>query len=180
MLDLYYRRNYGVNNSFFEKIAIIGATLGRGTKKQIEVLTNFGKSYGMTLQIINDIGDFVPPKYNLGTEEKLPEDAYSDIKHGKLTLPIIYCLINGTNEEKEQVIEALTNKNINEDKLLEVTRILVNNGSIDFAKKTALDFSKKAKSYLEIFPKEKRSLFEELCFIAYTNRYYKALRKFKQ
>jgi len=180
LLQLYYKRDYGVNNSFFEKLAMIGAILGKGTKKQVEALANFGKDYGMMLQIINDIGDFVPPKYNLGTEEKLPEDAYSDIKHGKLTFPIIYSLTHGNKEENKLVIEALTNPNIEDTKLIEVTKILVKNGSIDFSKKTALDFVRKAKSYLKIFPKDKKGLFEEMCFVSFTNRYYKALSKFKQ
>lgn len=179
LLKLYYKRNYGVNNSFFEKIGIIGAILGGGTKKQVDALGQFGKNYGMMLQIINDIGDFVPPKYNLGTEEKLPEDAHSDIKHGKLTLPIIYSLVHGNEKENKIIIEALKNSNLEDNKFIEVTKVLVKNGSIDFSKKTALDFVKKAKNSLKIFPEEKRELIAGLCFMAYTNRYYKALQKFK-
>ena len=170
-LQLYYKRDYGVNNSFFEKIGMIGAILGVGTKKQVEALANFGKDYGMMLQIINDIGDFVPPKDNLGTEEKLSEDAYSDIKHGKLTLPIIYSLTHGDKEENKIVIEALTNPNIEDNKLLEVTKVLVNNGSIDFSKKTALDFITRGKKHLKIFPKEKRMVLSTMEVIAWTNRY---------
>lgn len=180
LLQLYYKRDYGVNNSFFEKIGMIGAILGEGTKKQVETLANFGKDYGMMLQIINDIGDFVPPKYNLGTEEKLPEDAYSDIKHGKLTLPIIYSLTHGSKEDNKLVIEALTNPNIEDHKLIEVTKTLVRNGSIDFSKKTALDFITQGKKHLKIFSKEKRTALSTMEVIAWTNRYYKALSKFKQ
>jgi geranylgeranyl pyrophosphate synthase len=177
--ELYYKRNWGVNNSFFEKIAIIGATLGKGNEKQIGALGNFGKNYGMMLQIINDVGDFVPPEDNLGTEEKLPEDAYSDVKHGKLTLPIIYCLLKGSEADKKLLISALTNKNTERHTLRDITRILVNNGSIDYSEKTALEFAKKAKSFLKVFPKNKKSILEEMCFISYTNRYYKKLRKFR-
>ncbi|MDD5341675.1 MAG: polyprenyl synthetase family protein [Patescibacteria group bacterium] len=179
LMAVYYKRDDYVNNSFFEKIGIIGGILGRGTKKQIEALTNFGRNYGMMLQIINDIGDFVPPEYNLGTEEKLPQDAYSDIRHGKLTIPIIYCLTHGSSDEIKLVKEALTNKNIESKKLIEVTNILVNNGSIDFAKQTAHDYASKAKKYLKIFPTKVQDLIGEMCFMAYSNRYYKELQKFK-
>jgi len=180
LLNLYYKRNYGVNNSFFEKIGIIGATLGKGTKIQIEALANFGKDYGMMLQIINDIGDFVPPKYNLGTEEKLPEDAYSDIKHGKLTLPIIYSLTHGNKKDNQIVVEALTNPELKKSKLIGVTKILVKNGSIAYSQKMALNFIIRGKKHLRIFSKEKRTPLSTMEVIAWTNRYYKALSKFKE
>ena len=180
LLNFYYKRNYGVNNSFFEKIGIIGAILGNGTKIQIEALANFGKDYGMMLQIINDIGDFVPPQYNLGTEEKLPEDAYSDIKHRKLTLPIIYSLTHGDKKDNQIIVEALMNHGLEKNKLIEITKILVRNGSIDYCKKTALNFIIKGKKYLRIFSKEKRMPLSAMEVIAWTNRYYKALSKFKE
>lgn len=178
MLELYYKRNYGVNNSYFEKIAIIGSILGGGTKKQVNALSEFGKNYGMALQMINDIGDFVPPEHNLGTEEKLPEDAYSDIKHGKLTLPVIYTLAKGKDEEKKLLIKALKNQAMPSE-LLDITKILVNNGAINYSRKIVLDFVKKAKSYLSIFDQNSKDLFDEMCFVAYTNRYYKELDKLK-
>ena len=177
-MRLYYRRNYEVNNSFFEKIGVIGSILGKGTKKEIEALAGFGKNYGMALQIINDIGDFVPPEQNLGTEEKLPEDAYSDIKHKKLTLPVIYTLINGSDNDKKLIVKILSG-NFSNDNLNEVTKILTNNGSVDYSKKTALDFTHKAKSYLRVFSVKYQTILEELCFVAYSNRYYKTLLKFK-
>ena len=176
--DLYYRRNYAVNNSFFEKLGIIGATLGKGTEKEIEALAGFGKNYGMALQMINDIGDFVPPELNSGTEEKLSEDAYSDIKHKKLTLPIIYTLIKGTNVDRNLVIKSL-NGEYDKDILIEITKILVNNGSIDYTKEKVSEFIRKAKIYLKIFSGKKRDILEQMCFISYSNRYYKALNEFK-
>lgn len=180
LMEVYYKRDDYVNNSFFEKIGIIGGILGKGTAKQIEALAKFGRNYGMMMQIINDIGDFVPPEYNLGTEEKLPQDAYSDIRHGKLTIPIIYCLTHGSANEIKLVKEALTNKNIELKKIVEVTKALVNNGSIDFAKQTAHEYASKAKKYLKIFSAKDQDLIGGMCFMAYSNRYYKDLQKFKK
>ncbi len=180
LLDSYYKRVYLMNDSFFEKIAIIGAILGNGTKKQIKALANFGKNYGTMLQIINDISDFVPPMFRLGTNEKTPLDAYSDVKNGKLTLPIIYTLTYGNNEEKKLIKSILGNKNVESKKLLELTKILLLNKSIKFSQQKAYEFAKKAKINLSIFPKKKRIYLEGMCFVAYTNKYYKALQKFKK
>jgi len=179
LTDLYYKRNYGVNNSFFEKIGIIGGILGKGTKEEIKALAGFGKNYGMALQIINDIGDFVPPENNLGTEEKLPKDAYSDVKHKKLTLPTIYTLIKGTDIDKKLTIQVLNGK-YTKSNLIKLTKIFVNNGSIDYSKRIVLDFIHKAKSYLKVFSEKERILLEGICFIAYSNRYYKILNKFRE
>jgi geranylgeranyl pyrophosphate synthase len=178
MLELYYKRNYGVNGSYFEKIAITGGIFGGGTEKQINALSEFSKNFGMVQQIINDIGDFVPPEHNLGTEEKLPEDAYSDIKHGKLMLPVIYTLVKGRDKEKTLLIKALKNQ-ATPAELLDITKIIVNNGAISYSRKIVLDFVKKAKSYLSIFDSETKDLFEGMCFVAYTHRYYKELDKLK-
>jgi len=180
MIDLYYKRNYGVNNSFFEKIALIGAILGNGTKEQINALGEFGKNYGMVMQIINDIGDFVPPKYNAGTEEKLPEDAYSDIKHKKLTLPLIYTLIKGSESNKTEIKRILERDNPSEEELIKVTELLVNNGSISFSQKIARDFMEKAKKAINIFSKEERDPLSTMGVISWSNRYYKALKEFKK
>ncbi|MFH1759135.1 MAG: polyprenyl synthetase family protein [Patescibacteria group bacterium] len=181
MLNLYYRTNDGFNNSFFEKLAMIGGILGNGTERQIKALGNFGRNYGMALQIINDIGDFVPPEDNAGTDEKIPDDSYSDIKHRKLTLPIIYTLTKGSNEEREIIIKVLEKgKRATIKELRKITEILVNNGAIAYSQNIVRDFIHKAKSCLSVFKEKDRNLIEGVCFIGYSNRYYKALRKFKK
>ncbi len=179
LMDSYYKRSYLITASFYEKISLVGAILGNGSTEHTEALVNFAKHYGMMVQIINDISDFVPPEFNKGTEEKIPDDAFSDMKHGKLTLPILYTLINGTNRDKFEITKIFMEKDFGLEKLVSGTRLLVKNGSIASAKNIALKYADKAKSYLVVLPDEKKKLLDQLTFQAYANRYYKALQKFE-
>ena len=181
MIKCCNKRLYMINASYYEKIAIIGAILGNGTKEQIKALAEFGKNYGMLLQITNDIADFTPAKHGLGTSEKIPEDAYSDIKHGKLTYPIIYALHYGTGEERARLVEIIKQgKKVDETELIELTKILVNNGSIDFARKSARKHYNKAKQPLKIFDKEKRKYLSAMSIMGISNRYYKILNQYRE
>lgn len=176
MLKLCDRRLYLINAAYFEKISLIGGILAEASQEQLNSLTAFGKNYGLVIQIVNDIADFVPPKYNLGTSEKLPTDAYSDVKHGKLTYPIIYTLHNGSSKEKDELVGIIEKgSHVQSEELAELTQLLMRNGSIDFAKKQARAYSRQAKSALKKFSKEKRETLSRMCALAYTNRFYKAL-----
>jgi octaprenyl-diphosphate synthase len=168
-----------INAVFYEKIAEITSILAKdGTREQTDALVRFGYNFGMAQQIINDIADFVPPADAGKTDEKVPEDAYSDIKHGKLTLPIIYALENGSDREKQAIRKSLQDLS-SPDELIEITRVLIQNGSITFAQKEARKYISEAKREMNCFSKEQKDPFESMCFVAYNNRYYKALREYR-
>ncbi len=179
LLQEYYKRNYLMNNSLFEKIAIASALLSDASTEQKEAMAQFGRNYGMMLQIINDIADFVPASLVQGTEEKIPEDAYADLKQGRLTLPAIHALFHAAPNDRRQISQALSVIHFTEPELINVTRMLLRNKSIRYAQRMAEQFARDAKSCLSIFPAEQRIPLEDMCFIAYTNRYYKALQKLK-
>ena len=178
MKEKYLERCYLINGVFYEEIAEIASVLGNGSQKNEKALKNFGKYFGITQQIVNDIADFVPPEKNQGTEEKVPDDSYSDFKHGKLTLPIIYSLINGTNNEKKMIMDMIGDKNIETDNFLKLTKMLVKNRSIEYSINTAIEYARNARSCLdELMNTEKEKPLWPMLDVAYTNRYYKALRE---
>lgn len=178
MIVSFRKRTYMINASYCEKIAKMGAILADSGAKEINALSVFGKKYGMLLQIVNDVADFVPSSDNTGTSEKIPEDSYSDVRHGKLTHPVIYTLHHGTDEERRKLIGIIERGMCaKEDELNELTRILIKNGAIHFAQQRAKQHVKKAKEALRIFDKEERRYLSTMCVIADTNRYYKALNK---
>jgi geranylgeranyl pyrophosphate synthase len=176
MMNLCDKRTYLINASYFEKIGMMGWILADGREEELISLGAFGKNYGMLLQIVNDIADFVPPQHDLKTCEKLVTDAYSDIKHGKLTYPIIYTLHKGAAEEKSKLIRIIEKANQAEPaELIELTQLLMRNGSMEFARKKGIEYYHLAKRALNGFDKEKRSYLDSMCVIAWTNRFYKAL-----
>ena len=56
------------------------------SRSDIEALTNFGQSFGMTFQIFDDILDLI------GTDESLGKPAGHDLVEGIYTLPVIRAL----------------------------------------------------------------------------------------
>jgi geranylgeranyl pyrophosphate synthase len=177
LTDLYLRRCYGTNAHYFEAIGKISAILADGTEAQIKALGEFGKNYGIALQIVNDISDFVPPEEGLSTSEKIPEDAYADLINGKLTYPIIYTLTKGKNSDKRSLIMALT-KRMKKKEMVKITRLLAQNGAFSASKRLARQYARKAHNAIKIFEKEKRRPLSLMCVMLMSNRYYKALEKY--
>jgi geranylgeranyl pyrophosphate synthase len=182
-MDLCSKRIYEINASFFEKLAAMGAiAAGEMDDSRISALSNFGKSYGMALQIVNDIADFVPPRINSGTTEKTGNDAYNDIKNRKMTYPVIWLLHNGSGENK-CLLEKVLSEGFNADpnQLEELTRVLVRGGAINFAKQKAKTYGIEAKRNLHNhFSKEKRRFISSMCAMFYKNRHYDALKEFEK
>jgi len=182
-MSLCTKRIYEINAFYFEKLAAMGAIAAGETEEfKIFALSNFGKNYGMALQIVNDISDFVPPRINSGTTEKTSNDAYNDIKNGKMTYPVIWLLHNGSNKDK-CLLEKIINEGFNADpnQLEELTGVLVKSGAINFAKQEARIYGIEAKRSLhDNFSKEGREFISSMCVIFYINRYYDALKEFKK
>lgn len=182
-MNLCSKRIYEINAFYFEKLAAMGAiAAGEKDESKISALSNFGKAYGMALQIVNDIADFVPPRINSGTTEKTSNDAYNDIKNGKMTYPVIWLLHNGSDEDK-CLLEKILNEGFNADlnQLEELTRVLVRSGAINFAKQKAKMYGIEAKRNLHNnFSKEERKFISAMCLVFYNNRYYNALKEFER
>ncbi len=63
-----------------------GALLGKKDKKVVDILERYGLDFGIAFQIVDDCFDL------MGEEKKLGKSLGSDIRRGKLTLPLIYFL----------------------------------------------------------------------------------------
>ena len=173
-------RMYKMNASFFEKIATMGAMVANESdSSKISSLSDFGRAYGMGLQSVNDIADFVPPRINSGTTEKTGNDAYSDVKHGKMTYPIIWLLENGSAKDKRVLEEILeTGQEAKLPQLEKLTRVLVRSGAINFAKQKVKVYRNQAKHALhKAFSKNERKYLSTMCTMFDKNRYYEALKK---
>lgn len=174
---LYELRNQ-VNYPFYEWIASIAAALAGIDDDRKSAVVKFGYNFGMMQQIVNDIADFVPPEMNAGTDTKLPEDAYSDIKHGKLTLPTIEALTERPCRGRELLVSVLRGEVVNHEELINITKFMVQSGAIRRAQDAARAHASQALTQLSGLSVDARWPFECMCHIAYSNRYYRELRNF--
>ncbi|MGB4592455.1 MAG: polyprenyl synthetase family protein [Coriobacteriia bacterium] len=119
----------------------VGAIVGGGTEEQIEALRAFGMAAGLAFQIQDDVLNLV------GTKESTKKDFRSDISEGKRTLVAIHAL--GVALRKERLLTILASHPEDPAVLQEAVDIMVEAGSIEYAKTYALDVVRDAKKGLE-------------------------------
>jgi geranylgeranyl pyrophosphate synthase len=71
--------------------------LAAGTPETVESFRRFGMGIGMAFQIIDDTLDFV------GRQTRVGKPVMSDLREGKLTLPVLVCLEKSSVSEKKKI-----------------------------------------------------------------------------
>ena len=179
-MPMYLERCYGLSGSFNEYIMYIGGLLAGAEEEKLKALKEFGKNFGIALQIVNDIGDLIPPGLDSFIAREY-QDFFSDIKNGRLTLPIFYSLKFGKKEDTERIMKLQGSSCMRKQDIFEVTRLLNQSGGIPYARKVATQFAKRAKQYLGVFDLNmSRTFLSVLLSMITTNKYFVALRKLEE
>jgi len=124
----------------FEAATQMGPILAK--KPELEpAFIAYGKHLGAAFQLIDDALDYT------ANEEELGKNIGDDLAEGKPTLPLIYVLENGTEEEKATIRKAIETEGI---KLLdEVTTIIKASGAIAYTQDIAQNEADLAKASLD-------------------------------
>ncbi|HUP45347.1 MAG TPA: polyprenyl synthetase family protein [Thermoanaerobaculia bacterium] len=109
-------------------------------------LFNYGLNLGICFQLIDDLLDFT------SSTEVLGKPALSDLKEGKLTLPLILTMPRATAGEREIIARVVTNKSFDGVAPEEVIAIVRRHGAIEETRKIARDYASRARAALEPFP----------------------------
>lgn len=130
----------------FSACCIIPAILQGATPKQEEALEKFGLNVGIAFQLMDDMLDLDSKQKIIG------KPVGSDLKEGKLTLPVIYLLERGTPGHAEKIKTVLTERNFNKVSREEIYNDLIEYKIIEATRAIATSYAEKAASYLDIFP----------------------------
>ncbi|MFN7990633.1 MAG: polyprenyl synthetase family protein [Candidatus Micrarchaeia archaeon] len=131
-----------------------GAILAGAGKKQSAALRRYGESIGAAFQIQDDVlnvtGDF----------EKYKKEIGGDITEGKRTLMVVHCLSKAPAGEKKALTDILSRHTADKADIATAIELLKKHGSVDYARRRALDLVSAAKSELGSLPPsdDKRSL----------------------
>jgi len=124
--------------------AVIGAIMAGLNSAECDNIYSIGLDIGFAFQIIDDTFDFSDDSSITG------KDIGNDFKDGKITLPFIYILNNGTEEEKRNVRNfAADPDSADWDKVREMIH---SSGAFKYSINRAGEFAAKAQKNLEIFP----------------------------
>jgi len=125
--------------------AFIGAVKSGLGVADCDKVYNIGLDIGYAFQIIDDTIDF---DHNSAVTGK---DVGNDFKDGKITLPFIYTLNNGTISEKSDLKNFISDPEGTD--FNKVRDIIHSSGAFNYSKKKAHEFGDRAKKQLEYFPK---------------------------
>jgi len=124
----------------------IPAYLTDANEANAAALQTYGYNLGISFQLIDDLLDFT------SSTEVLGKPALSDLKEGKLTLPLILALPRATTRERELVTRIATGKSFDGVDPAEVSDIARKYDALDETRAIARDYAQRARTALDAFP----------------------------
>lgn len=142
----------------FEAAARIGALIASASEAEIEAAAEYGRFIGTAFQLIDDVLDYT------GETEEIGKNLGDDLREGKMTLPLIYLMQNGTPEQRQLVRDCIENGD--ENQFSQILAAITSCGGLEYARQAAGKAAQSAASIL-LLPD---SLFKEtllkLCVFA--------------
>ena len=101
---------------------------------------------GTAFQLIDDVLDYD------GDSESLGKNIGDDLAEGKPTLPLIYAIEHGSDEQAKLIKKVLTDEELKSETLSQVITIVQDCGALDYARKLAESESAQALECLQALP----------------------------
>jgi len=112
----------------FEASSHSAAALAQATKEQSEALRRYGDHLGIAFQLIDDCLDYQGDSATMG------KNLGDDLAEGKPTLPLIYCMREGSATQADLVRQAIEQGGGN---LAAIGRAIKDSGALDYTEKLA-------------------------------------------
>ena len=140
--DKYHEVIYGKTACLFEAAAQIGAILGGSDTYVEQALADFGKHLGTAFQLVDDALDYS------ASSDELGKNVGDDLDEGKPTLPLIYAMEKGDDEQKSLIRSAIEKGGL--EHIEAITRIIEATGALDYTMSRARHEAELAKSSVSI------------------------------
>jgi len=156
-LDLSYRKTA----CLFSGCMQLGAVLARQDETVERAMADYGHYAGLAFQLVDDVLDFT------ASPEQLGKPVLSDLKEGKVTLPLIYAMQNGNVSGRSLVASVLAEKSFESVRPEQITALVEESGALDRARRLAHEYAAKAKACVNGFvdSEYRRALFAVPDFI---------------
>jgi octaprenyl-diphosphate synthase len=112
---------------------------------QAQALETYALNLGMAYQLVDDLLDFT------ATESVLGKPVASDLKEGRLTLPLIYLLEKGVAEHRQKIGAVLREGGFTTVPCHEILDMVNRHGTLERTRLLAVSYSRKAASALDAF-----------------------------
>ena len=137
--ERYFQINADKTASLISCACKLGALCGTTSDKEIELITRYGYNFGMAFQIADDLLDIIAEEHILG------KPLGSDIREGKITLPLICILSKVDKSERAWIEQLITSRSIDDTSLSRIRTMVVHYNGIEYSRNKALEFARNAK-----------------------------------
>lgn len=145
----------------FSACGKLGAVLGKPSAELEARIGEYGRNLGMAFQLVDDLLDFTSDERTLG------KPVLSDLKEGKITLPLIYALEQCSAEEALPVKRVLTERGFASVHPREILELIGKYQTIPRARQKADSYAEAARRELKNFPEStyKEALLDIVGFV---------------
>lgn len=131
----------------FGGCAQIGGMLGQVSSEREQALREYGFNLGVAFQLVDDLLDFT------GDAEAVGKPIGSDLREGKVTLPLIHLQRQGSDGVARRIVrDVIASRTVTDEQWSELLRSLKQHASIDYAYRRAVEYAERAKKPLYTFP----------------------------
>ncbi len=123
----------------------IGGVLGNVSQEYVTALGEYGRSLGVAFQLADDVLDYV------SDDEKFGKTPGTDLREGKITLPLLVALRHCSQDERRLIKDAVIADTIDDARLKEIVAIIHKYGGIQSTLDHARSYIQKAVAALHPF-----------------------------
>jgi octaprenyl-diphosphate synthase len=126
----------------FSGCARLGGVLGQLTGEEEQALAEYGRCAGLAFQLIDDMLDFTASPSQLG------KPVLSDLKEGKVTLPLLYAVQSDGTAGRRMVRTVLEEKGFHSVRPEELAALVRDSGALERTRTLAHAYADRAKACL--------------------------------
>ena len=134
--------------SLFSSCMLMGGYSNGATVEQLNAIEEYGNKLGLCFQIKDDIFDYF-------TDDSVGKPTGSDLKEGKVSLPLLFAIQSNTDERNTQMRNLLMRGNLTDEEISILIEYAKEKGGIEYAEEMMLKLKSEAEDALSIFPNSK-------------------------
>ncbi|MCR8916508.1 octaprenyl diphosphate synthase [Marinobacter panjinensis] len=142
--DKYMEVIHNKTAMLFEAASHTGALLAGANEEQELAMSAYGKHLGLAFQLVDDVLDYS------GDAETMGKNVGDDLAEGKTTLPLIYAMAEGTDDEKQLIRQAIRKGGL--DDLPRILEIVNHSGALEYTMAKAREQAALAAACLNTLP----------------------------
>jgi octaprenyl-diphosphate synthase len=128
----------------FEASARLGAVIADAPREVEDACADYGRALGTAFQLVDDLLDYE------GNTEALGKNVGDDLREGKPTLPLLFAMSHGTEDERALIRHAIEHGEI--DRLDDIVGIVRRTGGIEATREAARREASVARQSIHTLP----------------------------